>query len=138
MKILNCIQVIFSIRINAEKNFQNLFLEVEKKLGILDKTIQIPRITGRQLSRSNMPAESLEQYYNRTIFIPFIDHFKNQLIERFSKHNEIISVLQKLIPNLLNKFKPSFNDFEKYIHFYKHILPSYNTFEPELKVWTEK
>ena len=74
----------------------------------MDETIQIPRITGRQLSCSNTSAESPEQYYKRTIFIPFIDYFKNQLIERFSKHNEIISVLKKLIPNLLNKFKPSY------------------------------
>ncbi|KAF0762059.1 52 kDa repressor of the inhibitor of the protein kinase-like, partial [Aphis craccivora] len=44
----------------------------------------------------------------------------------------------KLIPNLLNKFKPSYNDFEKCIDFYKNVLPSYNTFKPEFNVWTEK
>lgn len=85
-----------------------------------------------------MLAESPEQYYKRTLFIPFIDYFKNQLMERFSKHNEIISILQKLIPHFLNKFKPCYNDFEKCLNFYKYILPSYKTFEPELKVWTEK
>lgn len=68
-------------------------------MNILDENFQIPRITGHQLSRSNTSAESPEQYYKQTIFIPFNDYFKNQLIERFSKHNEIASVIQKLIPN---------------------------------------
>jgi len=72
----NCIQVLSSIRINAVKEFQTLFLEIEQKLNLLDETIQITRITGRQLSRSNTSAKSPEQYYKRTIFIPFIDYFK--------------------------------------------------------------
>ncbi|KAL4097254.1 hypothetical protein QTP88_022057 [Uroleucon formosanum] len=66
--------VLSSIRINADIEFQILFLEVEQKLNLLDETIQILRITGCQLSRN----------------------------------------------------------------FYKHVLPSYNTFESELKVWIEK
>jgi len=68
-----------SIRINVDKEFQTLFLEIEQKLNVLDETTQIPRITGRQLSRSNTSAKSPE-----------------------------------------------------------HVLPSYNTFESELKVWIEK
>lgn len=69
--------VLSSIRINADIEFQILFLEVEQKLNLLDETIQILRITGCQLSRSNTSAESPEQYYKRTIFIPFIDFLKN-------------------------------------------------------------
>lgn len=51
---------------------------------------------------------------------------------------QVLLYVHKLIPNLLNKNIPIYNDFEKCIDLYKHILPSYNTFESELKVWIVK
>lgn len=81
-----------------------------------------------------MPCESSDQYYIRTIFKSFIDNFKNQLIERFCKYNEIVSISQKMTPSILDKFKPNDNNFKKCIDFYKHIIPSYKMFEPELKI----
>lgn len=68
--VKNCIQVLSFTRINADKYFQTLFLEVKEKLNVLDEITQIPRITGHQLSCSNTSAESLDQYYIRTMFIP--------------------------------------------------------------------
>ncbi|KAL4142390.1 hypothetical protein QTP88_004857 [Uroleucon formosanum] len=66
------------------------------------------------------------------------DYFKSQLIERFIKHNYIISGLHNLIPSFLIKIKPSSDEFKKCIDFYKNFLPTYETFESELKVWVEK
>jgi len=67
-------------------------------------------------------------------FLPFLDYFKSQLIERFIKHKYIISSLQNLIPSFLIKLNPSSNEFKKCIDFYKSFLPTYETFESELKV----
>lgn len=76
-----------------------------------------------------------EQYVYQ---LSFIDYFKNQLIEGFSKHNTIISVLQKFIPNPFNKFKPIVIMILKNVQTYQHVLLSYYTFESELKIWMEK
>ncbi|KAL4154479.1 hypothetical protein QTP88_000342 [Uroleucon formosanum] len=65
-------------------------------------------------------------------------YFKSKLIERFIKHNYIISGLQNLIPSFLMELKPSSDEFKKCIDFYKSFLPTYETFESELKVWVEK
>jgi len=73
-----------------------------------------------------------------SIFLPFLDYFRSQLIERFIKHNYIISGLQNLFPSFLIKLKPSSDKFKKCIDFYKSFLPTYETFESELKVWVEK
>jgi len=70
--IKNCIQVLSYIRMNADKEFQNLFVDTEQSLSSLHVTIQIPRIIKRQMSGSTMPTESPERYYNRTIFITFL------------------------------------------------------------------
>lgn len=94
----------------------------------MNETIQIPRRTGRQFqARSTIPAKSPEQYYNQTIFI--------LCIERFSQ--QIDFYISKLIPYFLKKYKLSYNDYEKCINYYKHILPSYKIFEPELNEWTK-
>jgi len=52
-------------------------------------------------------------------FLPFLNYFKNQLVERFKKHNYIIYGLQNLIPSFLIKLNPNSNDFKKCINFTK-------------------
>uniref|UniRef100_A0A2S2QT15 Uncharacterized protein n=1 Tax=Sipha flava TaxID=143950 RepID=A0A2S2QT15_9HEMI len=77
------------------------------------------------------------QFILSLFFLPFLNYFKSQLIERFIKHNYIISVLKNLHPNFLVQLNRSSNDFIKCIDFYKNSLPTYNTFESKLKVWME-
>ena len=43
--------------------------ELAKSLGITPTT---PRISSKQLYRSNMPSESISQYYQRVISIPML------------------------------------------------------------------
>lgn len=46
--VANCINVVSSFRNNADKEFQNLFLEVENKICLLNESIEIPRKTIHQ------------------------------------------------------------------------------------------
>lgn len=135
--INNCVQVINSISENSEEEFHKLILDVENVLCLVDETVKTPRLI-RQSIRNNIPADSTEEYYRRSIFLPFLDYFKSHLIERFIKHNYIICGLQNLIPSFLIKLNTSSNEFKKCIAFYKSFLPTYDTFESELKVWIEK
>ena len=34
----------------------------------------VPRLTGKQTQRNNVPATSPEEYYRRSVTLPFIDH----------------------------------------------------------------
>ena len=34
----------------------------------------LPRICSRQRHRSNVPADSPQEYYRRTVSVPFLDH----------------------------------------------------------------
>lgn len=68
------------------------------------ETPTLPRIAKRQEHRSNTPVENCEicekqpchhqvlQYYQRNVAVPFVDHIKMELKERFSG-NQDISIL---------------------------------------------
>ncbi|KAL8564206.1 hypothetical protein ACOMHN_017475 [Nucella lapillus] len=45
--------------------------------------IQAPRHVGRQVHRENHPADNVEEFYRRSIAIPFLDHLSRELQERF-------------------------------------------------------
>jgi len=43
----------------------------------------IPRLCGRQMQRTNIPAADPETYYRLAIYIPFLDHLMEGLSDRF-------------------------------------------------------
>ena len=44
----------------------------------------MPRGAGHQIHRCNAPADSPEQYYQRNVAVPLINHIKAELVEQFS------------------------------------------------------
>ena len=47
-------------------------------------TETVPKVVGTQIHRSNTPAESVSDYYKRTITIPLLDHLMCDLDYRFN------------------------------------------------------
>lgn len=90
---------------------------------------------GRQTCRDNTPADSPEQYYKRTIFLPLLDHFILQLEHRFSKHHRVMSTLQSLIPKYITQNTTYLNKLKECALFYKPLLPNFDTFDTEIKIW---
>ena len=44
----------------------------------------MPRVAGYQIHRCNAPAERPEQYYQRNVAVPLVNHIKAELEEQFS------------------------------------------------------
>jgi hypothetical protein len=103
----------------------------------LEGIIAVPRTVGLQTARNNIPAHSPEQYYKRSIFLPFIDHFICQLQDKFINHHHVMTKLQSLIPNFL-KNTTDVKYFQEIVLFYKDILPNYETFDAKIKIWLVK
>ena len=40
----------------------------------------------------------MEEYFRRSVFIPFLDHFKEELHSRFLQHGELLSKIQGILP----------------------------------------
>ena len=73
-------------RNRAEETFQLIFHRVEELLtdvGSENATVPLPRVCGRQTQRSNVEASSAEEYYRRSVFLPFIDFVASELRRRF-------------------------------------------------------
>ncbi|CAI6346192.1 unnamed protein product [Macrosiphum euphorbiae] len=104
---------------------------------MLEGIIEVPRTVGRQTARNNIPSDSPEQYYKRSIFLPFLDHFICQLQDRFTNHHHVMAKLQSLIPNFI-KNTTDIKYFQEVALFYKDILPNYETFDAEIKIWLTK
>jgi hypothetical protein len=111
------------IRVNAIKEFSRVFKSVETYCNKIGIDVCIPRISGRQAHRSNVAINNPESYYRVTIFILFLNNFIDQLHDRFSTHENILSSFTCLFPN--SDFKIS-NDIEESFkllsEIYKNII----------------
>ncbi|KAJ8049815.1 hypothetical protein HOLleu_02727 [Holothuria leucospilota] len=81
------------------------------------------------------PAEGVEEYYRRAIFIPFIDSLKGQLEDRFCGRSCDAMRAMMLIPANLANLKDDY--LEKIKGHYGKDLPCLSDFNQELRLWTK-
>ncbi len=75
----NVISLIDNVRSNAEEEFEKLFHIMNSKAALLNTEITLPRLAKKQTQRNNVAAESIEEYYRRSIFLPWIDAFASHI-----------------------------------------------------------
>lgn len=79
--LTNCIQ---ELRRNVDAVFPDWFQEANgMSQALVQSDIQPPRRVGRQVLRDNQPADNPEDYYKRSVAIPFLDHLSRELTDRF-------------------------------------------------------
>ena len=61
------------IRNEIDSWFQRMYEKAVTLAKMVGSTEQRPRVCSRQRDRENCPAQSVEQYWNRTVAIPFVD-----------------------------------------------------------------
>ncbi|CAH1108385.1 unnamed protein product [Psylliodes chrysocephalus] len=98
----------------------------------------MPRIVGIQLQRTNVEESTLEEYYRRSIFVPYIDDFICSLDERFTEHKTVISSLQKVVPKFAKSLP--FVSIKPALEFYKKDLNTniFSALEGEWDMWKVK
>ena len=67
------------MRINADEEFADLFDTIQIICRKLSINVCVPRRVGRQTHRDNIPAETPEDYFQATVYIPSITYFLLQL-----------------------------------------------------------
>lgn len=130
--IQDCQAVLQKYRIDDDV-FTRLFSRATELNG---EDITAPRTTGRQKNRSNTPAENAQQYYKRSVFIPFLDSCMTQLSERFQGGSAIASRFSILLPSYCCNATISKIDIHTLIKLYDAFLPSDVAVETELLRWT--
>ena len=134
-EITTIIDVLRSVREDAETEFSKLFEDMKVMSVQAGVEITIPRRCGRQTLRNNIPSDIPEVYYRRTIFIPFLDKIISELETRFSQLAKCATRAMHLIPsNLHNLVETSINELNE---FYGPDLPFRTSLRQEIRLWRQ-
>jgi hypothetical protein len=124
------------VRENANSQFSDILKSCSKLAKeIFGSEIQVPRVIGEQMRRSNPPSSSPEEYFRRSIFLPCLDDLISGLKERFSVNKDILSSLEILLPK--NADERKLQDLSN-IEFYWVTFVSEPVIKAEYSLWCEK
>ena len=99
--------------------------------------VSMPRVSQRQVHRSNTEFTSVEDYFKKTVTIPFLDHIISNLSYRFDAHMKQAATIQKLVPiNITEEL--SINNIMEATNFYKDDLTNPDVIDEELHRWKMK
>jgi len=79
-------------------------MQAQELAGLSGTELVLPRRNIRQRNRVNVPAGSPQEYFMRSIFIPFLDRVLGDLKERFADHNSAVYCLSSLIPAFIHQY----------------------------------
>ena len=101
-----------------------------------EKSGLVPRISQRQRHHSNPEYTSVEDYFKKTISIPFLDHLIADITSRFTNHTKQAATLQGLLPHNITPSSYLLSSMNEAISFYCDDLP--NVVDEELFRWKSK
>ena len=119
----------------------NAPLSLSEKVEVVEAK---PRVCRLQINRSNVPSESVSDYFKKTITIPLLDHLVNDLLTRFDEtaiiaYNGLTIIPTKMI-SLVNpsneKLRICWKEkFKAFAEFYADDLPNFFGIDGELDLW---
>ena len=124
-----------SERANVESSFSQIYKvssDMAKKVG---STVAMPRIAARQQNCSNIPAASVQEYFQRNVAIPFLDHIIISINRQLSKSAVTPISLLGLVPSII--CSRDVNLKEALIK-YRDDLPSPELMDAELRRWRNR
>jgi hypothetical protein len=123
-------------RENAIQEFSSIFELAELDADELDVELTCPRLAKRQKHRANTPADTPEEYFRRTVFVPYLDSLIAAFENRFSEKNSGAFDLFFLHPkNFKTLSIAEYMEIAKNIHnMYGNLL---DNFLAEARCWYE-
>lgn len=124
-------------RNSAEKTFQQIYTDALNLAEKCQVEISMPRFIERQVHRINIQTKSTEEYYRKSIFIPYMDSYITELEQRFANHKIKFNNFQSLFDSEEHedKFIQLADDYKDDLEFINHSILSteYNLWQRRLK-----
>ncbi|XP_050065601.1 52 kDa repressor of the inhibitor of the protein kinase-like [Aphis gossypii] len=128
-------------RTNCDVHFEKIFEESKNVMIELDVEMKQPRIVKKQNQRCNTPANSIEEYYRRILFIPIIDNVLEDIKHRFldEKNKTIFLLMQLILSNTIKMSSETSDEIMKTVGD-QYTFLDLNTlmFRGELELWKTK
>ena len=90
-------------RNKIEEEFLVIYRQAQRIVTSLNVSPSLPRTVSRQMNRSNIPANAIEECYRRVLAISVLDTFIAEMEFRFNELNQRASTLLTLIPSVITK-----------------------------------
>jgi len=104
LKSVNLVQSSLDCRANVEQFKRRCFERSVKICEPLDIEVKKnPRICGRQIMRTNVQSEGPEDYFRKSITVPFLDYTLNGMEIRFT---DLHALRLQLIPSIIENIAP--------------------------------
>jgi hypothetical protein len=100
LKSVNLIQSSLDCRANVEQFNHQCFQRSAKICEPLEIEIKKPRICGSQIMRDNVEAESPEDYFRKSITVPFLYYTLNEMKKRFTDLHARTALGLQLVPSI--------------------------------------
>ena len=136
-EITGVLELLRDNREKCEEKFKPIFEATGEMTALHGRpSPEIPRQAGRQTLRSNVPASTPEEYWRRTVFVPFLDTLILQMEERFTAlARKAVQALLLLPKNLHKLTDATISDLREA---FRSDLPDDSSFMVELERWRKK
>ena len=98
LSALEDLEDVTEIRRTADEVFKKVYRSVCQMGDIVGKVPGMPKVRSRQTHRGNVQADSPEEYWRKTVFIPFVDGVLTQLHSSFSERSKEVFQGFALLP----------------------------------------
>ena len=143
-EIERIVATVVSTREKINEKHREWYEEAERFADSVNTSPSMPRTCLRQLLRDNQPADTPEDYYRRTVSIPFLDHLHTELQTRFDRSSNTMVKGFYMIPEIMrrdinqrDKAKVSHwrAKFLEFVQHYDVDFPSERIVRAELDLW---
>lgn len=134
--VADVVAVLESRRQSAEDSFSTIWKQAGELADVSETELKCPRTAARQTNRSNVSADSPEEYFRRTIYIPFVDHVISDLHDRFDDHKRGIFCLSAIVPERVSSY--NFSDIMPAITMYSSFIGTSDSLSAEFELWQQK
>ena len=106
LKSVTLVQSSLDCRANVEQFNHQCFERSVKICEPLDIEVKKPRICGRHIMRDNVEAEGPEDYFRKSITVPFLDYALNEMKTRFTDLHARTTLGLQLLPSNIENIAP--------------------------------
>lgn len=128
------------MRVEISQLHSQWYTQAENLASSVDVVPSKPRTSKRQVHRANTPSDSVSQYYERSVTLPFLDHLTSQLQTRFSDRNMAELNGFYAFPSKVVSLPDWKQKFSSYLE--KHVddlpVPEQRYVDTELRMWEER